>query len=57
MIKIEKIVKEIEKCFVRCANCHRIKTMKEGNYIRYRLSSENLEVVTLDYEVSSQKRK
>lgn len=26
------IEKEIQKCKVRCANCHRIKTFKKGNF-------------------------
>lgn len=29
---LEKVKKEINKCKVRCANCHRIKTFTERNY-------------------------
>ncbi len=28
------IKKEMKKCVVRCANCHRIKTAKRGNWFR-----------------------
>lgn len=32
---ITAIKKEISKCVVRCANCHRRKTAKEGNFFRH----------------------
>ena len=33
----KKILKEIEKCVIRCSNCHRKKTARERGYLRYEL--------------------
>jgi hypothetical protein len=37
---IETIKKEIDKCDVVCANCHKRRTSKRGNWYRYKLSQE-----------------
>ena len=36
-IKWEKVEKEIDKCVVRCANCHNRKTFKTRNTLRYQI--------------------
>lgn len=29
------VMREVEKCDVRCANCHRLRTIKEGHCLRH----------------------
>ena len=36
------IKEEIDKCVVRCANCHRRKTAEESNWLIYRLMNETV---------------
>ncbi len=41
--KWETIKAEIDKCDVRCANCHSIQTILRGNQLRYILDDQNSE--------------
>ena len=34
---LKSLEKEISKCKVRCANCHRIKTFSRGNYWKHKM--------------------
>lgn len=39
-ISLDSLKEEIEKCEIRCANCHTRKTAKDFNYYTYRYSLE-----------------
>lgn len=34
-VKLERLQEEINKCDVRCANCHRRRTFQEGRWLEY----------------------
>jgi hypothetical protein len=36
--KIEPLIEELEKCDVRCANCHRVKTARDFNWWKHNAS-------------------
>lgn len=42
---IEILKKEIEKCEVRCSNCHRKKTAKDFNWYKYQRSLEEQQII------------
>ena len=37
----KKIIDEIDKCVIRCSNCHRKKTAKDFNYFRFQRTQTN----------------
>lgn len=37
---LERVKEEIQKCVVRCANCHRRKTAKDFNHMKFRFLEE-----------------
>jgi hypothetical protein len=40
----DKILEEIKKCEIRCANCHRRKTSERGLWSRYKLIEEDRKI-------------
>lgn len=37
---LKKVIAEVAKCDVRCANCHQRKTARDGNFLVYRWECE-----------------
>lgn len=53
---LDDLKKEIKKCQVLCANCHRRKTAKEKNHYRYKILQEIQNGQTrLSFEKNSQR--
>lgn len=40
-LSLDKLKEEVNKCEIRCANCHKIRTAKQQNWYRYFYSKES----------------